>query len=348
MRSSSVGTCRDWWRRRAGTRCAPSRQPAGERVRVAQALDVLDEPHPGRLHDVRRARRRRAGGCGRCPRASPRSARRACSMPPVARGGQLQQLPDLQARSPSGSLSGLTLIPRARRDAGHTPRRGRGRFGAQVTRPRSAMSNDRDIYEVPWNSDRWDLAILRRPNISFFGGPGRWVLYRPGRLIVTQARTRGPAGCALRFRAPRRPRSGDRRRDRAGARASTLFARPRIAPSRSFASINGLVRSSASLNHVQLAGPAPHRRRRRPGGRRRTRGDLPGTGSGGEGLTVLVLDTGCAVRLDVDAQRSPAATRRSPTRTTTASATPRRATGRTSAASSPATRRARRSSPRRC
>src|SRR5207237_10477161 len=51
---------------------------------------------------------------------------------------------------------------------------------------RSAMSYGSEIYEVPWNSDRWELALLERPDILFLGGPRGWVLYRPARVLVTK------------------------------------------------------------------------------------------------------------------------------------------------------------------
>jgi subtilisin family serine protease len=155
------------------------------------------------------------------------------------------------------------------------------------------MSYDDDaIYEVPWCSDRWDLAILRRPNISFLGGPGRWVLYRPERLIVKAGALEDS-----RVRAALSGAEADRCEDDAVAIAQALGLELLRAPEERVVAlvreINAIVPCSASLNHVPMPGPHhihgdddplpaanPH--------------DIPGSGGAGEGLTVLVLDTGCA------------------------------------------------------
>lgn len=155
------------------------------------------------------------------------------------------------------------------------------------------MSYDEDaIFEVPWCSHRWDLAILERPNISFIGGPGRWVLYRPERLIVTSS--------ALDDAAVREALTGaeaDRCDDDTVAIAQEIGLELLRAPEDRVVElvreINKRVPGSASLNHVPIAGPHHIGGDDDPLGAGDP-GDIGGTGDAGEGLTVLVLDTGSA------------------------------------------------------
>lgn len=155
------------------------------------------------------------------------------------------------------------------------------------------MSYDDDaILQVPWCSDRWELAILRRPNISFVGGPHRWVLYRPERLLVSKRalenrRVRGALARA----------DADRCDDDAVAVAQELgLELMRVAEDRVVAlvsEINELVPCSASLNNVPMPGPHHIHGDDDPDPADDPR-DIPGADGAGEGLRVLVLDTGYA------------------------------------------------------
>jgi subtilisin family serine protease len=153
------------------------------------------------------------------------------------------------------------------------------------------MTDPDDIYEVKWNSTAWERAIRGRKNIASYGDRGNWVLYRPGRVLV---RTR-----ALRDRrvSDALKRAGaDRARGAAADVAAelklTLFRAPDTPLPALVQRLRRYVAASASLDHVQLPGP------------NRVHGDdLPvptqdpgydfGGGGPGEGISVLVLDTGC-------------------------------------------------------
>ncbi|MEY2440627.1 MAG: hypothetical protein QOJ46_53 [bacterium] len=164
------------------------------------------------------------------------------------------------------------------------------------------MSYESDVYEVPWNSDRWELALLERPNISFLGGPGRWVLFRPARVIVS---TRALEDSRIREAVRRAGAEGCDEPD--AEVAKTLGLELLLAPEgrevELVREIERLVPCSASLDHVQL--PGPHRVHGDddpvPAA---DPGDITGRGVAGEGLSVLVLDTGGvprpALRLHVD------------------------------------------------
>jgi len=155
------------------------------------------------------------------------------------------------------------------------------------------MSYENDTYEVPWKSHRWDLAILEQENISFLGAPGRWVLYRPERLIV-----RSSALDDSRVREALSTAESDRCEDEAVAVAAALGLELLRVPEHKVVEavrrINELARGAASLNHVAIAGP------HYIGGDDDPEnavdpGDIPGSSEGaGEGVRVLVLDTGCA------------------------------------------------------
>lgn len=152
------------------------------------------------------------------------------------------------------------------------------------------MSYDGDIFEVPWDSDRWDLAILERPNISFLGGPGRWVLFRPARVVVTEE-----ALDDRRVRAAVDEAGADRCDEPDAEVAKTLGLALLLAPEdrqvELVREINRIVPCAASLDNVLLPGPqrihgddAPV-----PAGDPQ---DITGAGDAGGGLKVLVLDTG--------------------------------------------------------
>lgn len=153
------------------------------------------------------------------------------------------------------------------------------------------MSKDGDIYEVPWTSERWDLAILRQRDIAFMGGPGRWVLYRPQHLLVMQEALddRRVRGVLTRAKAAR----ADDGEEAAIARALGL-ALLRVEEERAVRTVrevNERMPSSASLNHVPIAGPHRIGGDDEPGPAEDP-GDVPGDGGAGEDVTVLVLDTG--------------------------------------------------------
>jgi Subtilase family len=154
------------------------------------------------------------------------------------------------------------------------------------------MSYASNIYEVPWNSDRWELALLERPDIRFMGSRGNWVLYRPRRVIITPGALDDP-----RVREAVRRAGAERCDEPVADMAAELGLEILLAPEdrqvELVRELNGLDCCSASLDHVQL--PGPHRihgdSNPLPAS---DPGDFPPDNSAGEGLTVLVLDTGCA------------------------------------------------------
>ncbi len=152
------------------------------------------------------------------------------------------------------------------------------------------MSYEDETYEVPWKSHRWDLAILQQENISFLGAPGRWVLYRPERLIVRRS-----ALDDSRVREALSTAESDRCEDDAVAVAAALGLELLRVPEHKVVEavrrINGIAPGAASLNHVAIAGP------HYIGGdddpeNAEDPGDIPGPEGAGEGVNVLVLDTG--------------------------------------------------------
>jgi subtilisin family serine protease len=152
------------------------------------------------------------------------------------------------------------------------------------------MSYDDDILEVPWDSDRWDLAILERPNISFLGGPGRWVLFRPARVIVTEQALEDKRVREI-VAAAGADRCDEPDAEVAKALGLALLLAPEDRQVELVRELNRVIHCSASLDNVLLPGPqrihgddAP-----RPA---ENPGDLSGAGEAGAGVTVLVLDTG--------------------------------------------------------
>lgn len=149
-----------------------------------------------------------------------------------------------------------------------------------------------EIFKVRWNSRAWERAILERKDIARIGGPGDWVLYRPSRLLV---RTRALRDRNVKAELQRAgaERSTARIAEVAKALGYTLFVVRDDKLVRLVRRIRSFVPNSASLDHVQLPGP------------NRIHGDdlpvptegplaIPGDGTAGEGVEVLVLDTGCA------------------------------------------------------
>ncbi len=166
------------------------------------------------------------------------------------------------------------------------------------------MSYDSDIYEVPWNSDRWELALLEQPNIRYLGGPGRWVLFRPRRVFVEKR-----ALDDSRVRDAARRAGADTCDEPAAEVAKALDLELLLASEERqiefVREVNAITPCAASLDHVLLPGPhrihgddlplpAPN-----PGG-------IPGEGEAGAGMTVLVLDTGYAPSAPLGLQVAPA------------------------------------------
>jgi subtilisin family serine protease len=154
------------------------------------------------------------------------------------------------------------------------------------------MNDSCDIFKVPWNSRAWERAILERTDIARAGGRRDWVLYRPGRLLVRASALRDKRVSAALKRA-----GADRSDARIAEVARTFGFALLIVPDdklvRLVRRIESWVPSSAQLDHVQLPGPNRIHGDDLP---KPTTGPLaiPGAGNGGEGLTVLVLDTGFA------------------------------------------------------
>src|SRR5436190_3662105 len=154
------------------------------------------------------------------------------------------------------------------------------------------MSDEDEIFKVRWNSRAWERAILERKDIARIGGPGDWVLYRPSHLLV---RTRALRDRNVKAELQRAgaERSTARIAEVAKALGYTIFIVRDDRLVKLVRRIRSFVPNSASLDHVQLPGP------------NRIHGDdlpvptagplaIPGDGTAGEGLEVLVLDTGCA------------------------------------------------------
>lgn len=166
------------------------------------------------------------------------------------------------------------------------------------------MSTRSSIYKVPWDSSAWERAILERKDIVRIGGPGDWVLYRPSRLLVRTGALRDKRVSTELTRAGA-DRSDARIAEVAKALGYDLFVVRDDRLVKLVRRIRSRVPSSASLDHVQLPGP------------NRVHGDdlpvpaegplaIPGKGDAGEGLTVLVLDTGFADPQPFAATASPA------------------------------------------
>jgi len=148
------------------------------------------------------------------------------------------------------------------------------------------------IYEVPWNSRAWERAILARDDIARIGGRGDWVLYRPSRLIVrTRALRDKRVNTAL--KRAKAERLDGRLTEVAKALGYTVFVVRDDQLVKLVQRIRSYVAHSASLDHVHLPGP------------NRIHGDdlpvpaegplaISGDGAAGEGISVLVLDTGFA------------------------------------------------------
>ena len=154
------------------------------------------------------------------------------------------------------------------------------------------MSARSRIYKVKWDSSAWERAILERNDIARWGREGDWVLYRPSRLLVRDRALKDKRVSSALGRSGA-DRHGDEAAEVAKALGFTLY----IAPDDKLVSLVRRIRSfspnSASLDYVQLPGP------------NRIHGDdnpeptdgplpIPGGSAAGEGVTVLVLDTGFA------------------------------------------------------
>ncbi|MEA2220630.1 MAG: hypothetical protein QOJ35_3256 [Solirubrobacteraceae bacterium] len=164
------------------------------------------------------------------------------------------------------------------------------------------MSYAPDIYEVPWNSTRWEAAIFARPDIAFFGGPGRWVLYRPTRTIVRERAVDDQRVADL-LRGAGADRCDVPNAEIARALDLSLFDAPADAVVRLVRDINDAVPGSASLEHVLMPGPHTVHGDGEP-----EPAEDPGgweSGDAGAGLTVLVLDTGFAQPLPFDLTAQP-------------------------------------------
>jgi len=154
------------------------------------------------------------------------------------------------------------------------------------------MSARKRIYKVKWDSSAWERAILERNDIARWGREGDWVLYRPSRLLVrTRALKDKRVSSALTRNGA--DRHGDKAAEVAKALGFTLFVTPDDKLVSLVRRIRAFSPNSASLDYVQLPGP------------NRIHGDdipkptdgplsIPGSGAAGEGVTVLVLDTGFA------------------------------------------------------
>ncbi len=166
------------------------------------------------------------------------------------------------------------------------------------------MTDKRSIFKVPWNSRAWERAILERRDIARIGGPGDWVLYRPSRLLVrTRALRDKRVKAALQRAGAERATAAIG--EVARALGYTLFVVRDDRLVKLVLRIRSYVPNSASLDHVQLPGP------------NRVHGDdlpvpaegplaIPGAGDAGDGVEVLVLDTGCADQAPFPVTMTPA------------------------------------------
>lgn len=153
------------------------------------------------------------------------------------------------------------------------------------------MSYEDDIFKVPWCSDRWELAIKQRTDIAFLGEVGTWVLYRPSRLVVRSSALRDQRVLDAVTRS-----NADRCEEPAAevARAidMELFVTPEDKLVDTVREINSHVPGSASLDHVALPGPH-HIHGDDDPEPADDPDDIPSATGMGEGVTVLILDTGC-------------------------------------------------------
>lgn len=151
--------------------------------------------------------------------------------------------------------------------------------------------SDDEVYPVPeWDSTEWDRVLLHRCDIARAGGPGDWVFYRPGRLVLD-------AEAAKDERVRRLLKDSDaelaeeRACDVLAELGLVLFNAPDDRLIKLVAQIRGAVPCSASLDHVLVAGPARWHGDDVPTPTENPN-DIPGPGEAGHGLTIAVLDTG--------------------------------------------------------
>ncbi|MFP5379827.1 MAG: S8 family serine peptidase, partial [Vicinamibacteria bacterium] len=150
-----------------------------------------------------------------------------------------------------------------------------------------------DVFGVPgWDASAWDRVLLARSDIGRIGRDGDWVMYRPGRLVVDaaaadDARVREVLrdGCATRADEPLC--------DTAARLGVTLFSAPDDRIVELARRVRALAPGGASLDHVLVAGPSRWHGDDAPQPVADP-GDVPGRGSAGAGISVLVLDTGVA------------------------------------------------------
>lgn len=152
---------------------------------------------------------------------------------------------------------------------------------------------DDEVFPVPdWDSCEWDRVLLHRNDIARAGGPGDWVFYRPGRLLVdARAVDDDRVGGLLRDN-DAEPAEGAHC-EVAKELGLRLFNTrdDKLVPL--VFGLRSVLPCCAGLDHVLVAGPARWHGDDLPKPIADP-GDVPGSGEAGSGLNVAILDTGIA------------------------------------------------------
>jgi subtilisin family serine protease len=151
--------------------------------------------------------------------------------------------------------------------------------------------DDDEVYPVPgWDSSEWDRVLLHRSDIARAGGPGNWVFYRPGRLVLDAEALHDERVISLLRRHDAEP-AHERAADVVKELGLVLLNAPDDRIVKLVAQLRAAVPCCASLDHVLVAGPARWHGDDLPVPTDNP-GDIPGRGEAGAGLTIAVLDTG--------------------------------------------------------
>jgi subtilisin family serine protease len=148
-----------------------------------------------------------------------------------------------------------------------------------------------DVYPVPgWDSSDWDRVLLDRSDIAVTGGPGDWVFYRPGRLVL-DADAIGDERVAALLREHRAEPASELASDVVEELGLVLLNAPDDRVVKLVGQLRAAVPCCASLDHVLVAGPARWHGDDLPVPIEDP-GDIPGCGEAGAGVRIAVLDTG--------------------------------------------------------
>jgi len=156
-----------------------------------------------------------------------------------------------------------------------------------------------DTFPVPrWDSSAWDKVLFAQDDIAYL--EGEEVFYRPRRLLVDAAVRDDPRIADL-LRDGGCSEAGHELSEAARDLGLVLLEADEDRVVEIVNGVRELIADGASLDHVLIAGPA------------RWHGDdlpvpvddpqdIPGTGEAGEGITIVVLDTGIDPKAGLDVQ----------------------------------------------